>query len=604
MGAASEPGAIVDATRVLTRRLRFVFIACLGPILLFALADLRLEQDRLGEFWAIKLAAVAVLAAAIALLRTARTRRFVIAVGLGAVALLYVLSSASAILAREPFTTPLLSISVAIGTATLLPWGALPQLAVAVIAALATVVTAQLSTGSLWTLVAYPNVGVAIGLGMSVYVAYELDRSRRILTQYGLQRRRAEDDVRRLNVELERRVAQRTAQIAGFNRELEDEVARRRKTQAELRALIENVGEGIWSVDPSYRVIAFNAVMAERYRQLFGRPLSLGERMEAWVPPNWRARWERLYDRALAGERFTLEEEIAMPGGTRWYAISFNPIVSDAAVTGVTVFSSDITDRKLADEAERRHQAELAHVLRLSTMGEMAAGLAHEINQPLAAIVNFARGCSHRLREGTRSLGELVEAVDAIAAEALRAGEIIRRMRQMVRKGQPREELVDLDETVRDVVQLLQPDIRQFGIAVELRRGDAFPLVLGDRIQIEQIVMNLLRNAIDAMAQTNAPRRLLLAWAAVDSSHVELTVEDSGPGLSAAAIEHLFERFYTTKASGLGMGLSISRTLAEAHGGRLSAEPCASGARFRLILPAAPGPVAGDADVAAEIAAP
>jgi PAS domain S-box-containing protein len=578
---------IDSATSVLLRRLRIALILCFAPTLLFALADLRLDRRQLVVLWTLKLIGLGVLTWGFAVLRPPKSRRFVVTIGLLTVTAMYVLSSICAVVGREPYTTPLLSIMVAVGAATLLPWGVLPQVALVGIASLATVVTVEQVTGSFWSLVSYPNVGVAIGLCMSVYVAYELERTREKLARYGLDRQRAEERLRDLNAELEARVAQRTAQLAAVNQKLESEVALHRQAKAEVTALVENANDAIWSVDRSYRVIAFNSLMENRYANLFGQPLSIGAKIDERVPPQWQRTWQELYDRAFAGERFTIEQETEMDGGRRFFATSFNPIVSDGAVTGATVFSADVTERKRAEEGERRHQAELAHVLRLGTVGEMAAGLAHEVNQPLAAMVNFARGCARRIQGGMNDRAEVTRVLNLIAGEALRAGEIIRRVRRLVRKESTRRDRVGLQAVLEDVLELLQPDVRQLGITVELRLEESAPAVVGDPIQIEQVVLNLVRNAIEAMAESASPRRLVVAIAS-SAGNVELTVEDTGPGLSGALADRAFDAFFTTKVSGLGMGLSISRTIAEAHDGKLVAAACASGACLRLILPAAP----------------
>jgi PAS domain S-box-containing protein len=578
---------IDSPTQVLTRRMRIAFILCFAPILLFALADLRLEPGRLALFWMLKLVAVLVLVAAFATLRPPRDRGTVVTIGLLTVTAMYVISCTSAVLANEPLTTPLLGIIVALGAATLLPWGVLPQLALICIAIAANVVTVYLCTGSVWPLVSYPDVGIAIGLGMSVYVASELEHTRKRLARHDDERARAEQRVNQLNVDLERRVAERTAELERVNRVLEKEVALHRQAKAEVTALVDNANDAIWSVDRSYHLIAFNSLAATRYARLFGRPLAIGKRVDQRLSPEWEETWKRLYDRAFAGERFTVEHEVAMPEGPRCFAAWFNPIVSDGEVTGATVFSADVTERKQAEESERRHQAELTHVLRLATMGEMAAGLAHEINQPLAAMVNFARGCSLRLREAKPNLPEVLRVLDLIASEALRAGEVIRHLRRLVRREAPRREIVDINGVVEDVVLLLQPEARQHGVVVDVRPDESAPSVLGDPIQIEQILINLIRNGIEAMAESVTPRRLIVEISRT-ASQVEVTVEDTGPGLAGVEADRAFDAFFTTKPNGLGMGLSISRTIARAHDGRLTAEPCATGARFRLSLPSAP----------------
>jgi PAS domain S-box-containing protein len=594
MAPTEDPAhRIDDATEVLTRRLRLALVLCLVPILLFALADLRLSREHLGAVWGLKVVALVVVGAALAALQRPRERPSVIAIALATAVALYALSSLSAFIARDPLTTPLLTVSIAVSTATLLPWGVRAQWALVAIAAIATVATVAVGTGGFAAVVSYPNVGVAIGLLASIYIAFELQRSRGEVASRAFEQQRAEMQVRRLNAELEQRVADRTAELERVNGELATEVAERRRAQAEQTALIENVGHAVWAVDRSYRLIAFNSLMAELHERYFGVPLAIGATFEERVPTEARDVWRLLYDRALGGERFSVEQYLEMPEGARCYSTSFHPIVADGEVTGFTAVSADVTERKRAEEAERRHQAELTHVLRLATMGEMAAGLAHEINQPLAAIVNYARGCAIRLQAGGVDGNEIAEAVDRIGDEALRAGDIIRRLRRLVRKEAPRQESFDLSSVVEDVIELFAPESRELAIAVDVRLAAGLPEIFADPIQIKQVVLNLVRNGIEAMAESDAPRRLTVATER-SASGVELVVEDSGPGLNSTQSERVFDAFFTTKSHGLGMGLSISRTIAQSHRGKLIAEPCATGARFRLTLPAAAPPEAAE----------
>jgi signal transduction histidine kinase len=231
----------------------------------------------------------------------------------------------------------------------------------------------------------------------------------------------------------------------------------------------------------------------------------------------------------------------------------------------------------------------LSHALRLTTMGEMAAGLAHEINQPLGAIVNYAQGSSRRLRSNPSAVDAVLPVIDDIAAEALRAGEIIRRLRSLVRKEPPRQDWIDLADVAGDALHLVEPDSHQLGIAVQVAIEPELPRPLGDRIQIEQVVLNLLRNAIDAMADVPGRRELVLSIARVDDSAIELAVRDTGRGMTPAVAERVFDPFFSTKPTGLGMGLSISRSIVEAHQGRLLVSPnAAGGATFRVTLPVGP----------------
>ncbi len=259
---------------------------------------------------------------------------------------------------------------------------------------------------------------------------------------------------------------------------------------------------------------------------------------------------------------------------------------SGEAIGSVVVFR-DISERKASEEEARQHQRDLAHVARLSTMGEMASGIAHELNQPLTAIATTAYACLRLLDAGTHSTDKLAEAVQKVAAQAERAGDIIRQLRKFVLKDEPDESLVDLNRLVEGVLVLIGPEIRLAGVRIRREMDDGIPLVMAQQIQIEQVVVNLARNAIEAMSEVPADRRELLIRTRTGGGHaVIVTVADTGPGLSDEIRDRLFSPFITTKANGMGLGLSISLGIIEAHGGNLylDSEP-GYGAVFRFALP-------------------
>jgi PAS domain S-box-containing protein len=249
----------------------------------------------------------------------------------------------------------------------------------------------------------------------------------------------------------------------------------------------------------------------------------------------------------------------------------------------------EIGERRRAEERLREQQAQIAHLQRLRTVESLAAQLAHEINQPLGAIVNFANGLVLRLRQRTgEDAAALLSAGEEISQQALRAAEVVRRLREFVRKTEQPRVACQLSPVVQDAGRLLDADLRRRGVSLHVEAPDELPIVDIDRTQIEQVVVNLLANAIDAI-DGSARREIRVALRAADGGGVAVRVEDSGPGFGPGERERLFEPFFTTKPEGLGMGLPISRSIVDAHGGRLWAETAPNGgAAFVFVLPARP----------------
>lgn len=233
----------------------------------------------------------------------------------------------------------------------------------------------------------------------------------------------------------------------------------------------------------------------------------------------------------------------------------------------------EFQERQRAEERARRHEAELAHVSRVNTMGEIASGLAHELNQPLSAIGNFARGTLRRLDDGRIDAAAFREAMERVVEQTGRAAQIISRVRGFLRKHEPRRGRVDMNRAVEDVAGLLDQDARSHGVEIRLRLAQTLPPVAGDMIEIEQVILNLAKNAVDAMTEADAPdRRLTIETEAVrEGDAVRLSVSDSGPGIPPAVREQLWEPFFTTRADGLGIGLAICRSIVESHDGRITA---------------------------------
>jgi two-component system sensor kinase FixL len=260
----------------------------------------------------------------------------------------------------------------------------------------------------------------------------------------------------------------------------------------------------------------------------------------------------------------------------------------DGAGRGLVGTIRDLTSRKQTEDKLRRQQAELAHVLRLATIERLAAGLAHELNQPLSAIANGVEACAAYVRSGKRGPRRLLALLNGASAEALRAGEIVHHVREFVQRSGPRLEATDLCEVARNATRWLVHEMEQHRIVLRLDLAPRGLPVLADRIQIEQVLVNLIQNAVDAICEARKSTRQIRVRAVQRADGMaEVAVHDSGTGLSAATAERLHEPFFTTKPQGMGMGLAISRAIVEAHDGRLTIDPRAPGhgTTVRVALP-------------------
>ncbi len=270
-----------------------------------------------------------------------------------------------------------------------------------------------------------------------------------------------------------------------------------------------------------------------------------------------------------------------------WVRLSVSVVrdANDQVLFGLAM-AEDVTDHRQLEERLRQRESEYAHATRLSTVGEMATGLAHEINQPLAAITNYAEASMLRARHGQAQASQQIQDLEAIAHQAERASEIIRRLRGFLRKRESRRGQASINDIIREVVEFTQYETRSRQIEVELDLAEVPSLVV-DRIQIQQVLVNLIRNGVDAMSETALERRLLRITTRLGQGTVTVSVIDSGRGMPRGVSDRLFRPFFSTKPEGLGVGLSISRTIVEAHHGRLWAEPNPiGGTTFYFTLPA------------------
>jgi two-component system sensor histidine kinase DctS len=246
----------------------------------------------------------------------------------------------------------------------------------------------------------------------------------------------------------------------------------------------------------------------------------------------------------------------------------------------------DLSERRRAEELAHMHRAELAHITRVRTMGEIATGLAHELNQPLTAIANYAESCAQALRAGGPNAREkLAGWLDKIISNTDRAGQLIRRLRGFTRKSEPRRSTVEINDLVQEVIDLLEAESRLQQVRV---RWNSIPAAyaLVDRVQVQQVLVNLLRNAYEAMAAVPPDQRQAVIATHLRDGQLQISVEDCGEGISDENLPRVFDAFFTSKADGVGIGLAISRSIIEDHGGRLWVEPNPSrGVTFYFTVP-------------------
>jgi C4-dicarboxylate-specific signal transduction histidine kinase len=305
------------------------------------------------------------------------------------------------------------------------------------------------------------------------------------------------------------------------------------------------------------------------------------------TPPEWRDRDQQFVPKLkVTGSLQPFEKEFFRKDGSRVPVLMGVATFEDDAYQGVA-FVLDLTERKRSAEALRALQMELAHAGRLATMGQLAASIAHEVNQPIGSVRNNAHAALRFLAGEPPHLEEVREALECVVTETYRAGDILGGIRDQIKKAPPRKERVDLSEAIEEVIALVRGELLKNYVSVQTRLAQGLPPVHGDRVQLQQVVLNLIVNAIEAMTSVEEKDREL--FVSTESSSAEgllVAVADSGPGILPEDRERIFESFVTTKEGGVGIGLSICRSIIEAHGGRLWADahqPC--GAVFRFTLP-------------------
>jgi PAS domain S-box-containing protein len=367
-------------------------------------------------------------------------------------------------------------------------------------------------------------------------------------------------------------------------------VGQLQRRSRELSDMIETIPAMAWTAGPDGSKPFVNRRWAE-----FTGSSAHDSAVSSWVdavhPEDRQAYADKRRACFAAGEPFECEARFrGVSGEYRWLlarAVPFRD--AHGQITRWYGLLTDIEDRKRAEEERERRrelETELAHINRVSMMGELAASIAHEVNQPLSGVVNNGSACLRWLAANVPNLHEAREAARRIVRDGKRAGEVIARIRTLTRTASAPAERLDLNETVRDVLILVEDKAKRENVSIRTDFGDDVLPVLGDRIQLQQVVLNLVMNAIEAMSAVGERPRELFMRTRNTENQVQVTVEDSGPGLDPNGMEKIFDPFYTTKASGMGMGLSICRSIVQSHGGRLWATAKDSpGTMFHFALP-------------------
>ena len=355
-----------------------------------------------------------------------------------------------------------------------------------------------------------------------------------------------------------------------------------------LRAILHAAVDAIVTIEESGAIESINPAAERAFG--YARDELIGRNVSVLMPSPYREEHDRYIAHYLRTGKARIigigrEIEAQRKDGSVFPA---DIAVSEVRLPGRRLFTGiirDLTERRAMEERARLRLEDAAHTARVLELGEMCSGIVHEMNQPLAAIVSFAEGCLRMVRGGGAEPALIEDTLGRVAEQGIRAGEILSGLRDLVRKDESRSEAFHLDATIEETLLLVDHERRRRGIRVEVEREHGLPAVSADRVQIEQILLNLLRNAFHAVEGAER-RQVWMRVTRAGSDRVRLIVEDSGPGLTPELCERVFEPFYTTRPSGLGIGLAISRSLAERHGGRLWAESGdGRGARFGLELP-------------------
>jgi two-component system sensor kinase FixL len=358
-------------------------------------------------------------------------------------------------------------------------------------------------------------------------------------------------------------------------------------SEAHLKSILDTVPDAMIVIDERGVIQSFSAAAERLFNWTAAE--TVGQNVSMLMPNPYRDGHDGYLERYLAtGERRIIGIGRVVvgerkDGSTFPMELSVGEMRSGDA-RYFTGFVRDLTERRQTERRLQDLQSELVHVSRLTAMGEMASALAHELNQPLSAAANYVRGCVRLLDQTPLAKQKIKDALNSAADQTLRAGQIIRRLRDFVAKGEAERRIESLPQLLEEAGALAMVGAKERGVRLRFDIDRTIDLVLADKVQIQQVVLNLMRNAIEAMG--DGPRRELVVMARPSAADmVEVSVVDTGPGVSAEMADHLFQPFITSKQQGMGVGLSISRTIVESHGGRIWAEPNPDGgAIFRFTL--------------------
>ena len=415
------------------------------------------------------------------------------------------------------------------------------------------------------------------------------------------ERKRAQEALIEAKNELERRVQERTADLTNANEKLIAEIEQRklaedglRRSEERSRLLIEGAEDyAIFSLDPSGHVTSWNAG-AEHIKgyladDIIGRHFSDFYSLE----DKQRGKPELALQVAAAEGRFAEEGWRVRKDGSRLWASVVITALRDSQekLIGFSKITRDLTERKRAEEKLQAAQAQLSHVARVTTMGEFAASIAHEVNQPLSAALANGDACLRWLSANPPNLDRARASICGIVEAVNRASEVIKRIRASMKKAPPQKTELNVNEVVGEVSGLLLGELARNDVSLQMDLAPDLPVVFGDQVQIQQVILNLISNGIEAMKPvTQRPKELLISSNSGADGLVLVSIRDSGTGFEPEFADNLFQAFFTTKQEGMGLGLSISRTIIEAHGGRLWATAnIAHGATFQFTLPVAKG---------------